>query len=174
MASSRAVLHWHRRRWYHKPLGLDLLNKSISGRSPLKSHDGGRLEPPACTPLPVCWLLVAACRYSGWEMPLSLPAEHLGHIKRDLQGEKKCLSGIDNQWCRYPQMKMQLITFLPFRAYKDPVLLCCLFLQGRYQKCCLCGHRCRLFWFVGQHQPFRSSEAQHKSAEFCFAFCCHK
>lgn len=112
-------------------------------------------------------------QYSGWEMPLSLGAECLSHVKCDLQGEEKCLSGIDNQWCRFPQMKMQLITFLPFRAYTDPVLLF-LFLRGKCQKCCLSEHQCHLFWSVGQHQPFGSSESKHKSAEFCLAFCCHK
>ena len=122
----------------------------------------------------VCWLLVATCRYLGWETPLTLGAEHFGHIERDLQGEEKCLSGTDNQWCRYPQSKMQWITFLPFQAYMDTVLLCFLFLQGRYQKCCLCGHQRHLFQSAGQHQPLRLSEAEQKSAEFCLAFRCHK
>lgn len=165
-ASSRAVFHWHREHWYHKPLGLHLLNKSRSWRSPLESCDGARFR--------TLLLFVATCRYSGWDMPLSLRAEYLSHIEHDLQGQEKCPSGIDNLWCRYSQRKIRLVTFLPFEAYVDPVLFCFLSLQWRYQKCCLCGHQCYLFWSVGQSQPLRFSEAEHKSAEFCLVFHCHK
>lgn len=163
-ASSTAVFHWHREHWYHKSLGPHLLNKSRSWRSPLESCDGTGFKA-------LFLLFVATCRYSGWEIPLSLRAEHLSHIGHDLLGEK-CPSSIDNQWCRHPQRKISSVTFLPFQAYIDPVLFGLLFLQGRYQKCCLCGQY--LFWSVGQNWPLRFSEVDLKSAEFCLVFPCHK
>lgn len=126
--------------------------------APLESCDGAGFKP-------VLSVFIATCRYSGWEMPLR--AEHGSHTEHDLLGEEKCPSGVGNQWGRYSQRKVRLVTFLPFQAYMDPVPFS--FLTGKVPASVGIVISSDLVDRISQ-----ILEAEHKSGEFCLVFPCHK